>query len=215
MTDAQTETPPGPKKGSGIRTLVDFGALLAWALTYAFLRVVQKMDGDEALVQATWVLMGASFVALVIGWFAEKRLAWMPAITGGFALVFGALTLFYHDPSIIKIKVTVMNAFFAAVLLGSLMFGRLPVKAILGEAIEMDDSAWRQLTLRYGLYFLASAAVNEVIWRTQTDDFWVAFKGVLFFASLVFTVANVPFLMKHAREPGGKSISPEPPDTGL
>lgn len=213
MTDAQTDTPE-PKKGSGIRTLVDFGALLAWGLTYAFLRFGQKMEGDEALVQATWVLMGASVVALAIGWIAEKRLAWMPAITGGFALIFGALTLFYHDPSIIKIKVTVLNGFFALVLLGSLLFNRLPAKAILGEAIEMDDPAWRHLTLRYGLYFLAGAVVNEIVWRTQTDDFWVAFKGVLFVAGVVFAIANVPFMMKHGREPGATN-TPEPPDTGL
>ncbi len=213
MTDATPET-PAPKKGGGVRTLVDFGALLAFVGSYAFLRFVQKMDGDAAMVQATWVLMGASFIALAVGWFVEKRLAWMPAITGGFALVFGALTVLYQDPSIIKIKVTVLNGFFAAVLLGSMLFGRLPAKAILGEAIEMDDSAWRQLTIRYGLYFLACAVVNEVVWRTQTNDFWVAFKGVLFFAGLVFAVANVPFMMKHGRDPNAP-VLPEPPDTGM
>jgi len=212
MTDTSPQTPP--KKGSGIRTLVDFGALLAFVGWYAFLRWGRGIEGDEAMVQATWVLMGASFIALAVGWIAEKRLAWMPAITGGFALVFGILTVVYHDPSIIKIKVTVLNGFFAAVLLGSLFAGRLPAKAILGEAIEMDDKAWRHLTLRYGLYFTACAVVNEIVWRTQSNDFWVAFKGVLFFAGVAFAIANVPFMMKHGRDPNAPVV-PEPPDTGM
>lgn len=215
MSDANETAPPAARKGSGIRTAVDFGALLAWGLTYAFLRFIQKLPGDEALVQATWVLMGASFIALAVGWMAEKRLAWMPAITGGFALLFGALTLFYHDPSIIKIKLTVMNGFFAAVLLGTLPFNRLPAKAILGEAIEMPDPAWRQLTLRYGGYFLICAVVNEIVWRTQSDDVWVMFKTGLFFAGMAFAIANVPFMMKHMVDPDAKPVAPEPPDTGL
>jgi len=202
------------KRSGWVRQAVDFGALVAFAGTFAFLRVVRKLEGDEALVQATWVLMGASAVALVVGWLVEKRLAWMPALTGGAALVFGGLTVLFHDPSIIKMKVTVLNAVFAAVLFGSLALGRNPAKALLGESIDMPDQAWRVLTIRYGLFFVACAVANEVIWRTQSNDVWMWFKGGLFAASLVFAVANVPFMMKHMRDKDGPAM-PEPPDTGL
>jgi intracellular septation protein len=211
---AEKRDPSETRRGGWIRTAVDFGALIAFAGAFGFLRIVRKTPGDEALIQATWVLMGASAVALVVGWLVEKRLAWMPAITGGAALVFGGLTVFFHDPSIIKMKVTALNGLFAAILLGSLAFGRNPAKALLGDSIDMPDAAWRVLTIRYGLYFAAGAVINEIVWRTQSNDFWVVFKGALFVAGLVFAVANVPFMMKHIKDPDAPR-TPEPPDTGL
>ena len=78
----------------------------------------------------------------------------------------------------------------------------------------MPDAAWRTLTLRYGAYFLVCAVVNEIVWRTQSDDVWVVFKTGLFFAALAFSIANVPFMMKHMTDPDAPK-APEPPDTGL
>ncbi|GAA0381680.1 inner membrane-spanning protein YciB [Brevundimonas terrae] len=193
MAEAKTES----KKASNLRQAIDFGALAAFMATYVFLRFVQKLDGREALVQATWVLVGASAIALIAGWLLEKRLAPLPLFSGLFALVFGTLTIFFHDPNLLKIKITIQNLALSAILLGSLYFNKAAFKYLLGSAFNLTDAGWRGLTLRYGLFFLVVAIVNETIWRTQSDDFWVAFRGGLWLASAAFGIWQVFFIMKH------------------
>ena len=185
------------KKASNLRQAVDFGALVAFMGSYAFLRFARGVESTEALIQATWVLVGASLIALLAGWLLEKRLAPLPLFSGLFALVFGTLTIFFHDPNLLKIKITVQNLALATILLGSLVFNKAAFKYLLGSAFNLTDAGWRGLTLRYGLFFLTVAIVNEVIWRTQTDDFWVAFRGGLWMASAAFGIWQVFFIMKH------------------
>jgi intracellular septation protein len=211
MTEAANT---GARKGSSIRQAVDFGALLAFMAAYAVNRFVWGLDGSEAIIQATWVLVGASLLALVVGWIVEKRLAPLPLLTGGFALVFGVLTLVFHNEDLLKIKLTVQNAVLAVVLLGSLPLGKYPFKYLMGEAIRITDIGWRGLTLRYGLYFGAVAIVNEVVWRTQTNDTWVAFRGGLWMASAAFGIWQVFFIMKHLIK-DEEPVEPVSPDTGL
>lgn len=201
------------RRNSNLRQAVDFGALVAFMAAYAVNRFIRGLDGQEALVQATWILVGASALALVIGWVVEKRLAPLPLLTGGFALLFGVLTLVFQDPTMLKIKITIQNALLAAVLLGSLPLRRYPFKYLLGEAIRITDEGWRGLTLRYGLFFATVAVVNEVVWRTQSDDVWVAFRGGLWMASAAFGIWQVFYIFKHMI----KDEAPEPinPDTGL
>ncbi len=210
MTDAQ---PASRRTRQNIRQAVDFGALLAFMAAYVVNRFVRGLDGQEALVQATWVLVGASAVALIVGYVVEKRLAPLPLLTGGFALVFGVLTLIFNDPTLLKIKLTLQNALLASVLLGSLPMRKYPFKYLLGDAIRMTDTGWRGLTLRYGLYFGAVAVVNETVWRTQSDDVWVGFRGGLWIVSAAFGIWQVFYIMKHmiADEPA----DPVSPDTGL
>jgi len=207
-----TDTTTAPNR-SRLRQAVDFGALLAFMAAYAVNRFVRGLDGQEALLQATWVLIAASAIALVVGYVTEKRIAPLPALTGGFALVFGVLTLVFHDPTLLKIKITLQNAVLAVVLLGSLPLRKYPFKYLLGDAFQLTETGWRGLTLRYGLFFAAVAVVNEAVWRTQTDDAWVAFRGGLWMVSAVFGVWQVFFLMKHMI----KDETPDPvsPDTGL
>jgi intracellular septation protein len=211
MADASSAS---ARRRANIRQAVDFGALVAFMVAYAVNRFVRDLDGDDALVQATWVLVGASLVALIVGWIAEKRLAPLPLLTGGFALVFGTLTLFFNDPTLLKLKLTIQNGLLAVVLLGSLPLRRYPFKYLLGEAIRITDAGWRGLTLRYGLYFAAVAIVNEVIWRTQSDDAWVAFRGGLWVASAAFGIWQVFFIMKHMVK-DDEPAEPVSPDTGL
>lgn len=211
MADAPTAS---ARRRANIRQAVDFGALVAFMVAYAVNRFVRDLDGNDALVQATWVLVGASLIALIVGWVAEKRLAPLPLLTGGFALVFGTLTLFFNDPTLLKLKLTIQNGLLAVVLLGSLPLRRYPFKYLLGEAIRITDAGWRGLTLRYGLYFAAVAIVNEIVWRTQSDDAWVAFRGGLWVASAAFGVWQVFFIMKHLIK-DEEPAEPVSPDTGL
>ena len=202
------------RRASNIRQAVDFGALLAFMAAYAVNRFARGLDGQEALVQATWVLVGASAIALIVGYLVEKRLAPLPLLTGGFALIFGVLTLVFHDPDLLKIKLSIQNGLLAVVLLGSLPLGKYPFKYLLGDAIKITDAGWRGLTLRYGLYFATVAIVNECVWRTQSDDTWVAFRGGLWIASAAFGIWQVFYIMKHMIK-DDEPAEPVSPDTGL
>ena len=202
MTD-QTPVPNPHKGGQWIRQAVDFGALAAFMISYFVTR---------DMILATWVLVGASALALVVGYAVERRFAPLPLITGLFALVFGLLTIFTHDDLFVKLKLTVQNGLLAAVLLGS--------------AIRVNDAAWRTLTLRYGLYFLTVAILNEVfrspqavtaLWHAlgrdtpNPNDVWTGFRGVLWIAASVFGLSQVPLIMRNMikdEEPG--PISPDP-----
>ncbi len=207
------------KRPQWIRQAVDFGALIAFMAAYFITR---------DMIKATWVLVIASMIALTVGFVLERRLAPMPLITGGFALVFGALTILTDDDLFVKLKLTVQNGLLAAVLLGSIPLKKSPFKALLGSAIKVTDQAWRTLTLRYGLYFLAVAIANEVfrspaavtaIWSAlnlgtpDPNGVWTAFRGVLWIAASIFGLCQVPLIMKNMikdEEPG-----PISPDTGL
>ena len=207
------------KRPQWIRQAVDFGALIAFMAAYFITR---------DMIKATWVLVIASIIALAVGFVLERRLAPMPLITGGFALVFGALTILTDDDLFVKLKLTVQNGLLAAVLLGSIPLKKYPFKALLGSAIKVTDEAWRKLAFRYGLYFLAVAVANEIfrsptavtaLWSAlnlgtpDPNGVWTAFRGALWMAASVFGLCQVPLIMKNMikdEEPG-----PISPDTGL
>ncbi|MBU1384020.1 MAG: septation protein IspZ [Alphaproteobacteria bacterium] len=217
MTDPTPETTPEAKpapeakKASNLRQLVDFSGLLAFGLAFLVFRL-RGLEGDEALVNATWFLVAGSAVGVAVGLIVEKRLALMPLLVGGFALVFGLLTLLTGDGLWVKVKVSVLNASLAVALLGGLAMGKQPLRALLGTVIPINDRAWRTLTFRYGLFFMAVAIVNELVrsealvgWaatrmgRGDLDpaDVWVSFRGVLWIASSVFGLSQLPLIMRN------------------
>ena len=195
-----------PSARKWVRGVVDYGGLVAFLIGF-FLNRGGGMTSQEALVQATWWLVGGSLLGLVVGFVFEKRIAPFPLIAGGAALVFGGLTLFFHDVRFVKLKPTVMNSLFGVALLGGLILRKNPLKLLLGDAVKMPDEGWRKLTLNYGLFFLALAGLNEIVWRTQPDDIWVVFRfpGLLIL-TVLFGFAQVPLMMKYA-----KTEEPPPP----
>lgn len=183
-----------------VRWFVDYSALAVFLAAFFLTgRDIQK---------ATWGLVIGSALALGVGLAVERRIAPFPAIAGGAALVFGGLALFFHDPRLLKVKPTIMNLVFAAVLFAGLAMRKHPLKLLLGEAFEMPEQAWRRLTLNYGLFFLALAVLNEFVWRTQSDSVWVLFRfpGLLVL-SVVFTLTQAPLLMKYVK---GQELPPPP-----
>ncbi|WP_370237233.1 inner membrane-spanning protein YciB [Brevundimonas sp.] len=208
-----------------VRQAVDFGALVAFAGAFLFYRL-NGLEGDEALVQATWFLVGGAAIAVVVGLVVERRLALMPLIVGGFALVFGLLTLLTQDDLWVKLKVTILNVSLSILLLGGLKMGKQPLKALLGTVIPINDRAWKILTLRYGLFFAAVALVNEAVrsealvgWATaqlgydsvDPADVWVSFRGVLWIASSVFGLSNMPLIFRNLQSEGGDETAVPPP----
>ena len=230
MSEPTPEAKPAPeaKKASNLRQLVDFSGLLAFGLAFLVMRL-RGLDGDEALVNATWFLVAGSAVGVAIGLIVEKRLALLPLLVGGFALVFGLLTLFTGDGLWVKLKVTILNSCLAIALLGGLWLGKQPLRALLGTVIPINDRAWRILTFRYGLFFLAVAITNELVrsealvgWaaarmgRGEIDpaDVWVSFRGVLWIASSVFGLSQIPLIMKNltATDQPVDPMAPAEPD---
>jgi intracellular septation protein len=145
----------------------------------------------------TGVFMAATALALLLSWLLTRKLAVMPLISAGFVAVFGILTLWLHDETFIKVKVTLINALFGVILLGGLFFGQTFLKFVMGEAIKMTDEGWRALTIRWGIFFLCIAVVNEVVWRMVSTDTWVNFKVALLPVTLVFALSQAPMMTKH------------------
>lgn len=152
------------------------------------------------LVHATWWLVGGSAAALALSYVAERRVAPLPLIWGGAALVFGVLTLVFHDPTIVKMKTTFIDLALGVALLVGLALRRNVLKLLMGEAFRLSEAGWRKLAFRYALFFLAMAALNEAVWRTQPDSVWVLFRmpGLLILA-LAFAATQLPMMLKEAR----------------
>ena len=147
--------------------------------------------------------MVASVVALAASWTLFGRLLPVPLMTAVLVVVFGGLTFWLNDPRFIKIKPTIINLLFAGVLLFGLMTGRPLLKLLLGEAFNLTEEGWRRLSVRWALFFLALAALNELVWRNFSEAVWVNFKvfGILGL-SLVFAMAQIGLIKRHEAKTG-------------
>lgn len=147
---------------------------------------------------ATGAFMVAIVVALVASWLIERRLPLLPLVTAAFVLVFGGLTLVLQDELFIKLKPTIVNGLFAAILFSGLFFGRPFLKPLLGAALELQDEGWRKLTHRWAWFFVALALANEVVWRTLSTDGWVNFKvfGIMPL-TIAFSLAQLPLINRY------------------
>jgi intracellular septation protein len=185
VNEAQT-----PARPPWLRAVIDYAGIAAFAVAFFLTR---------NMLSATWALVGVSAAALVAGFVVERRIAPSPLIWALAALVFGVMTLVFHDPRIIKMKTTFIDAALGVFLLGGFALGKSPVKVLMGQALSLSEAGWRRLTWRYGAFFLVMAAANEVVWRTQPDSVWVVFRFPgLVIAALAFSATQVPGMMKDA-----------------
>jgi intracellular septation protein len=150
------------------------------------------------ILTATAVLMVGVVASLIASWILTRHLPVMPMVTAVAVLFFGALTLYFQDSIFIKVKPTIVNVIFGSALLGALFFKKLLLPIVLDSALHLTDEGWRKLTLRWGLFFFVLAGLNEVVWRTQTEDVWALFKtfGTMPI-TIVFALAQVPLIMKY------------------
>jgi intracellular septation protein len=188
---------PVAPKNQTVRAIVDYGGLAVFLIAYFVAKLILKQPGNPALLTATWGLMGGSALALVIGLIAERRIAPLPLFAGLAALIFGGLTLYFHNPVFVKYKPTAINLALAGVMLIGTAMGKNPLKALFSEALHLTPGGWRKLTIRYGIFFLVMAAANEAVWRTQPDSVWILFRFPgLQILSLLFALTQVPMMMK-------------------
>ncbi len=163
--------------------------------------------GEHAgIFVATAVFMVAILISLVVSYALTRHLPVMAMVTAVIVLVFGGATLYFQNETFIKMKPTVIYILFGGVLLGGYVFNKPFLAIVFDAAFHLTDEGWRKLTLRWAIFFLVLAVVNEIVWRTQTTDVWVNFKsfGVVPL-TFVFAAFQFPLLQKYAAEPKEES----------
>jgi intracellular septation protein len=146
----------------------------------------------------TAAFMAAVVVALVVSYSLTHSVPMMALLSTVVVIVFGGLTLILHDAMFIKLKPTIIYTLFGTILLAGLAVGRPLLTVVFHEVFELTPEGWRKLTIRWALFFLAMAVLNEIVWRTQSTDFWVTFKafGVLPLTAL-FAALQYPLVTRH------------------
>ena len=189
MTDAQGAAPAPRRTINPILKLVlELGPLALFFIAYSRL----------GLIGATAVMMVTVVVTLSVSYALLRRLPIMPLVTAIIVVIFGSLTLIFHNETFIKMKPTVLYLLFGGALLGGLAFNRPLLPVLFDGALNVTAEGWRKLTWRWALFFLALAALNEMIWRTQTTDLWVAFKtfGIMPL-TILFALSQAPLVMRY------------------
>jgi intracellular septation protein len=178
----------------GLKLALDFAPLVAFFVAY-------KIGG---VYWATGIIIALTILSLIVGYTITGKIAKFPLFSGILITVMGGLTLYLQNDMFVKMKPTAANVIFAALLGGGLLSNRMFLKDLLGSAIEMSESAWRTLTWRWVIFFLALAGLNEYIWRTMSEATWVNFKVFgLMGLTMVFALANAPFMARHMKQDGG------------
>src|ERR1700760_907532 len=160
------------------------------------------------LFVATGAFMVAIVISLVTSYVVTRHVPIMAIVSGVIVLVFGTLTLVLHDETFIKVKPTIIYGLFAAILGGGLLFGRSFIAVMFDQMFNLTPRGWRILTLRWALFFFAMAILNEVIWRTQSTNFWVNFKvfGVTPL-TMIFAITQMPLIKRYHLEPASLEAS--------
>jgi intracellular septation protein len=190
MTQTEREMP------QGLKLALDFAPLIAFFATY-------KLYG---MYTATGVIIALSLISLAIGYALTKKIAKFPLFSTVLITVMGGLTLYLQDDTFVKMKPTAVNLLFAAILGIGLFTNRLFLKDLLGSALNMEESAWKALTVRWVGFFVFLAIANEFVWRTMSEAAWVNFKVFgLMGLTLLFALANAPFMAKHMKQDDAKT----------
>ena len=174
-----------------LKFVTDFGPLLVFLLFY--------YNGDKNLKIAIPPFIVATILALIIVWILEKKIPMVPLIGGILITLFGGLTIYFDNPIFIYIKPTIINILFALTLLFGKYFTEEPIlKKILGKSLTLSNEGWILLNKRWVLFFFSLAILNELVWRTQSEEFWVNFKvwGILPI-TLVFTIFQISLINKY------------------
>jgi len=177
-----------------LKLFLDFFPLGAFFIAY-------KLEG---MMVATAVILACTFISLGITYVWEKRISPAPLISGILAALLGGMTLALQNETFIKIKPTLVNVIFAAVLLGGAAYGKPLLKYLLQATFQMTETGWMKLSVRWGIFFLLLALLNEMVWRNFPDDVWVNFKVFAIMPlTLAFAAAQWPLIKNYMVESEG------------
>lgn len=184
-----SEFKPKEQSSSQLRMIVEYGPIVAFFIVYYM----------ADLITATIAIMITTTVALALSYIVERHVPMMPLITAGIVGVFGGLTIWLQDETFIKMKPTIIQAIFGMALVIGLLTNQLFLKKLMGSAWQMTDKGWKIISLRFALFFFVSAALNEIVWRTQSTDFWVNFKVFgLMGLTFLFIITQIPLIKRFA-----------------
>jgi intracellular septation protein len=210
-----TDTPAKPQLSPGLKLLLDLGPLLLFFVANSrpelFAPLLKPLlppallTGEHAgIFVATAVFIPAILAALAVAYALTRHIAVMPVVTAVLVVVFGGLTLALQNETFIKLKPTLVYVLFAATLLGGLAFKKPLLGMVFDSVFNLTDEGWRKLTFRWGLFFVAMAVLNEIVWRNFSTDAWVNFKVFGFLPlTMIFAAAQFPLLQKYAVQESG------------
>ena len=178
---------------SFIKFATDFGPLLAFFIIY--------YKNDKDLVSAIPALIIATLIAICVIYMLEKRIPILPLMGAVLVCLFGGLTIFFDNPIFIYLKPTIINLIFAfALFFGKVVLNKNFLKKLFESSIKLEEAGWDKLIIRWVGFFIFLAMLNEAVWRTQTEEFWVNFKvwGILPI-TFVFTAFQLPLIQKYKK----------------
>ena len=178
---------------SFLKFITDFGPLLIFFTIY--------YKSGNNLSTAIPPLIISTLIAVAIMYFIEKKIPYVPLIGAVVISLFGGLTLYFNNPIFIYMKPTIINILFGLSLFFGKYFTKEPLlKLILGKSLPLNDEGWNILNFRWIWFFFALAILNELVWRTQTEEFWVNFKvwGMLPI-TFIFTAFQIPLIKKYSQ----------------
>ena len=176
---------------SFLKFIADFGPLLI------FFTVYYKSGND--LSAAIPPLIIATIIAVIVVYFIEKKIPYVPLVGGVIISLFGGLTLYFNNPVFLYMKPTIINIIFSVILItGKIFFNKNFLKFFFKTAFQLDEDGWDKLNYRWAYFFIFLAFINEIVWRTQPEMIWVNFKvwGILPL-TFVFTALQLPMINKH------------------
>ena len=169
------------------KLLVDIGPLAVFFIFYT------RSDLQSAILP----FMIATVIAVLFSYITEKKIPIMPTVGAFIILIFGGLTLYFNNDTFFKMKPTIINLLFAMILLIGNIMNKPLLKFLFSGALKLQDEGWNILSKRWISFFISLAILNEIIWRTQSTDFWVNFKvfGILPI-TFIFTLAQISIIKK-------------------
>ncbi len=177
----------GKKLSPGLKLGLELGPLVIFFLANSY----------AGIYAATGIFMVTTLVALLIMWVLARRIAIMPLVSAVLVCVFGGLTLWLQDDHFIKLKPTLIYLALGGALLGGLMFRKPLMPYVFDGMMKLTDEGWHKLTVRWGIFFLLMAVLNEVVWRSVSTDTWVAFKTFGFLPlTVVFAMSQAPLMAR-------------------
>ena len=178
---------------SFIKFATDFGPLLAFFIIY--------YKNDKDLVSAIPALIIATLIAICVIYILEKRIPILPLMGAVLVCLFGGLTIFFDNPIFIYLKPTIINLIFAfALFFGKVVLNKNFLKKLFESSIKLEEAGWDKLIIRWIGFFIFLAILNEAVWRTQTEEFWINFKvwGILPI-TFIFTAFQLPLIQKYKK----------------
>lgn len=184
----ETKTEKDSEQSVAAKLLIELGPLL----------IFFGVNAAYGIFAGTGAFMVATVISLALAWWLYHKVPVMPLVSAVIVLAFGGLTLYLQDETFIKLKPTIVYTMFAVLLLGGLA-AQKPVLALLfGPVFNLTDEGWRKLTLRWAVFFIAMAILNEFVWRNFSTDTWVSFKAFGFLPiTFLFAMAQVPLMQRY------------------